>query len=161
MSKSTLNLLKKLKKINDEEADEFMQQELFPAEEKMIKDGIPTLKRNSSRPMTPMLKERFMFAGRWEDAFIDSWLSLSEMKKCPSHRATMAKVKSRIKDWDGAIIGDIDLEDLTLFGFDAEKGAETYLVWNKISKEPKVVYYHDQHENEFKDFNAYLKYITA
>lgn len=160
MSKKTIDLLDKLRRINEEEDDEYFDQCVSPPDLALIEKGIPTLEQGIFVPASGMIRARFEYAGRWEDAFLDHWLSLKEMARVPSRKKTMQRIHQRIEDWEGAVIGDVKLSELSLFGFDGTEQTETYLVWSD-KKEPSVVYYHDQHENKFPNLNAYLKYITT
>src|SRR5215813_3333467 len=41
-------------------------------------DTLPTFDRNTTRPVSPMLRDRFASAGRWQEG-IDTWLGVEEM----------------------------------------------------------------------------------
>jgi len=153
----TIAKLKKIKNLNDKFNDEdlFIQKIKKPEDIAKFK-GIPTLKKSVYKNFSKMLRDRFNFAGSWQNvALCHKWLSLSEMESVWTKKKIRSYYDLRIKYWDSCILHNYKLEDVSLFSIDLDEHEEGYLLWQKTS-EPKIVIYYGASENIYKDFNSYL-----
>jgi hypothetical protein len=114
-----------------------------------------------SRELSPMLVDRFRFAGEWVNAVgAQRWLSLRQIRA--SLRAPPIKrvIALRFKYGEQLLVSSVPRECLTLFGIDEEECEETYLLWTN-APEPKVVTYISYQEQVYKHLKAYLAFVTA
>jgi len=152
-------LLERLQEVNRvSDGDEGMAQELEPPTTDLT--DVPSLQKGVYLPLSPMVRERFRFAGSWKNAGLGQrWLSLSEMRTAWTNRSIQKQIRTRQEHWENAIVAKFPPERLALFGFDADIGDETYLAWTDTRKEPQVILYSDYDEERFKDLKACLRYL--
>lgn len=156
----TIYKLNKIKKFNEILAFERGSVQKIKKPEDISKfKGIPSLKAGVYKNFTKMLKDRFVFAGSWEDAALyEKWLSLSEMESVWSKKKLRIHYEIRLENWDDTILRTYKMEDITLFSSFSDGSDECYLLWSKKG-EPKVVLCDNTEELIFKNFDDFLDYI--
>lgn len=159
MKKDVTALLPLLKQENDREnAKRSLAQRVHPAEKAVAR--IPTLD-GKTRPMSPMLRARFAFAGRWENAVLgQTWLSTTEMGRALTTRDYKQEIALRRENWISSPVAKLSLDRLALFAADVDDQDATYLVWEAAREsdaEPKVIQFVGGSESTYKDLAAYLK----
>lgn len=146
-------LLAILRDENARERDRTRAQKIRAPEK--LPGRVPTLD-GGGRPFSPMLRARFAFAGRWENAILgQTWLSASEMARATKRAAFRKEVALRRESWTHSIVAKRPLDRLTLFAIDADDGDATYLVWGP-SAEPKVLQFAGASETLYANLAAYL-----
>jgi hypothetical protein len=131
-----------------------LAQRMRPAEP--LPKKVPTLE-GSGRPLSPMLRARFMFGGRWKNAVLgQTWLSAGDMANVKKTAPSRREVALRRESWPRSPVAKLPLEQLSLFAVDADEGDATYLVWGK-GPEPKVVEYAGASETVHRDLATYLR----
>ncbi len=159
MKKDVAALLPLLKRENDREnAKGPLAQRVHAAEPAAAR--IPTLD-GKTRPMSPMLRARFAFAGRWENAVLgQTWLSTTEMGRALTTRQYKEEIALRRENWTSSPVAKLTLDRLSLFAADVDDQDATYLVWvaaRESAAEPKVIQFAGGSESTYKDLAAYLK----
>ena len=123
---------------------------------------IPTFDPKVTRPLSPMLQDRFKLAGPINDAG-EKWLSLKDMRKAMSSGKVLKHFKSHKEHWENSAPALFAPSQLALFAVeqDAEEN-QTYLVWpsDKII-EPKIYRYFDRTEHIFENLNAFLEWACS
>lgn len=118
---------------------------------------VPTLD-GAGRPVTPMLRARFAFAGRWKNALqAQTWLSAADMGRVAKTRAWRTEVELRRENWPQSSVSKLPVARLSLFAVDTDDGDATYLVWG-TGDEPKVIEFSGGSETVHRDFQAYLQH---
>ena len=136
-------------------------QNIEPPDE--IDDGIPTLQTGVYRPPTPMIADRFRFAGRWENAQVGlTWLSLRDMQSAwidDSIRETLAVLRMHWQDSAPALHDDAEL---SLFAWEPEQRDHVYFVWRSTAAtEPRVAWYRAQREDTYDNLDAFLRFLVG
>jgi hypothetical protein len=127
-----------------------------------VPDSLPTLSPKHSRPMSPMLRERFAFAAGWENAFgATRWLSHAEMLKAAKDSRLLEGIAVIREDWDGAEIAELKPEQLAVFGHDVDQGRFTFLVWRTAAPEPEVIQYAGHEEGVYANLEEYLRWCLS
>lgn len=136
-----------------------------------VERGIPTLKKGIYRKLSPMMKERFEFYGRWVHASHGSWLDVNDMELLWSESIDEEKHEliCRIK-WQILSLRDAWLDHAySLFRDDrisvfagSDNGNECIvLLWLELEDEPELWVYDSNGEARYKDLNDYLvSYLT-
>jgi hypothetical protein len=157
-----VRLLKKLtaERSTDEYADEFPQQIDKPTS---IGKGIPTLQKNVYRQPTPMIRERFKYAGRWENPFVaNTWLSVSDMKSLWTDERAQENVQILRDYWENSAPALHSNKELSMFGMGPDDSDQLYLVWHHDKKrEPNVVWYRAQREDWYENLQEYVEFIAG
>jgi hypothetical protein len=154
VKKDVATLLALLQRENERENAKGPLTQEIRAPEKMPR-RVPTLD-GGGRPLSPMLRARFAFAGRWQNAILgQTWLSASEMARAPKTRDLVEEVALRRESWTRSLVSKLPLDRLSLFAVDVDDGDATYLVWGK-GAEPKVLELCGASEKAYKDFATYL-----
>lgn len=150
--------LAKLKAYNEaNELNAILTQVVFPPDPL---SEIPTLDRNTYRPLTPMLAARFRFGGRWENAAASQiWLGLRDMRAMLLNGDVLSQIDRRIRNWPTASLGKFSKANISLFGIDQLDDEETYLLWGG-KKEPAIAAYIGHEEKVFPNFRDYLLFLT-
>lgn len=153
-------LLEDLKKKNDSnDYNGALRQELS-LPEKEVPVQIPTLCKGIYRPISPMLRTRFEFAGNWVNAsFGHTWLGLKEMESPWTDEATIKHLEERKKFYDGHLLQNTDWSSISLFGVDLLQFEETLLLWSS-SEEPAVYAYAGYDRYLYATLENFLRVLT-
>ena len=94
------------------------EEEIGPVEQNLkkaepIKKGIPTLKKGVYRKPSPMVEERFNYAGTWQQ-IDDVWLGVSDMEKQLKKSGVQETIKAQKENWDGSAPMQFPPERLSL-----------------------------------------------
>jgi hypothetical protein len=159
----TLALLKKLSVKAESRARRYgdMRYRLDPPSEQLA-ERVPTLARDSYKPITPMLRARFEFAGCWvlpESG--KTWLTIEEMESIWNSSRILSQIEIRKQNWTDSIVARFPTNQLSLFGLDLPDYNETYLHWTETSLEPEVHSYYGAEENVYSDFREFLKHLIT
>lgn len=124
--------------------------------------GVPTLSPGQFRPESEMVRERFDFCDKWEDAPMQAlWLGLREMKEVwqPDHPARDA-IRIRRETWPDSLLSKTEDSRVTLFGLDEDLFEQVFLIWPEIeNSEPQVLAFHTNYERIFADLSAYMQWL--
>jgi hypothetical protein len=144
----------------DEYRDDFPQ--VLGRAEDQSKD-IPTLKRNTYRPASSMLKARFDFAGLWVNAQLGfHWLGLKEMRSIWRDREIRNRIDITRNYWDGSAPMRYSPDRLSLFALDPDDAGEWYLVWPEVDgPEPRLWGFSSQHESEYAHLEEYVVFLLS
>jgi hypothetical protein len=124
-----------------------------------IRKGIPTLKKGVYRKPTPMIEERFLFAGQCKIDGIYTWLGLPDMAKAWTNPRIQKQINIRRVHWEESAPQQFPPERLSLFATEPREGEEIYLVWPAgSSKEPEVWTYFGWSENKYPNLREFLKW---
>ncbi len=158
-NKTTIRLLEQLalNRRSDDYADEFPSR-YWPPEEHVTE--VPTLDQQVVKKVTPMLKARFEFCGHWKNPFTGvSWYNIVEMRSAVRDRKVRKTVNELRDYWDDSAPARFENSQLSVIF--STIGESIFLAWEKEGKEPRVYWYRDQSEEQFKDLNDYLKYCVS
>jgi hypothetical protein len=164
MATAPVRLTKLLRQLHqqrstDAYADDFPSQ---PSKPTQAPTTLPTLKRGSSQPITPLLAARFTFAGRWLHASLGmEWLAPTHLRKAYTDVQIRQQIAIRREHWDGCILAQLPPERITLFGIDRVEFAEVYLAWKRPGTEPAVHWYTGQHEYGFANLTKYVEFLLS
>lgn len=148
---------RKVRNENREDPCRILKQVISPPEP--LTD-VPALDMGVRKKLTPMLRDRFEFAGEWVNAVAaQTWLSLSRMAAILKKRSVRQQIARRTKYWSSSIVAKTPKDSLSLFAIDEVEQEESYLVWGK-RKEPGIVAYTCNDEKFFASLKAYLIYLT-
>jgi hypothetical protein len=155
------DLLDRLRRGNDEnDYGGLLRQRLGPPVS--AKKGLPTLRKNVYRPVSPMLEPRFRMAGTWDNAGVGhTWLGPVEMEKSWSAARVRKQIAIRRDHWPNSVLRRYEDECVCLFGIEMEESEETYLAWRGTDVEPLVVLYSGHEEKEFENFKTFLLYLLG
>ncbi len=146
-----------LARLRESNARDGVAQRVYPADP--VPARIPTLAAGKTWPVSPMLRARFEFAGRWVAAFLEqTWLAAGEL--APLAPALRRQVALRREHWTQSPVSKLPEDRLTLFGADRRAGDETYLVWTPGKAEPAVSYFAGASEKRHRDLRAFLEAIA-
>ena len=126
--------------------------------------GIPTLKNNYFRPLSPMLQSRFEKFGGWEESTHGDWMDVIEMEIFWESHITderlsgiVTNVNSSINNWQndaGSIFND---KRISVFAGSRYTYERIYLVWFDCIEEPELWVYDTNGEARYKDLLSYLE----
>lgn len=134
-------------------------QELLPAEP--ARAGLKTLS-GKNRTLSPMLKERFDFCGKWINANLDqNWLSVSEIDDIGGNSIAQKWILLRIDNWHHCPPANVSKDDVALFGFNPHEPEETYIVWRDGRLEPEVWRFFGSDYKKFSNINRFLEYLLG
>jgi hypothetical protein len=157
-SKVTRGLLERLRLRNEGDADHG-DQELLPADP--ASDELKTLS-GKSRRLSPMLKERFEFCGRWNNANLDQdWLSTSDIDDIGNDATAQEWIALRIENWDHCPPANVSKDDVAIFGFNPYEPEETYVVWREGHIEPEIWRFFGADYKVFSDLTRFLEYLLG
>lgn len=152
------DLLLALKKINE---DDVTNEQIIHEKYEEFRKHIYTLD-GTKREISPMLKERFEFAGKWEDAFLlQTWLSLEEINNYSNIQELVESIKLRMENWEDVPPASVGLSQVSIFGFDPFDTNETYLEWVVGEMEPKIWVFVDGYYHMFNHLENFLKYTIG
>lgn len=126
---------------------------------------IPTLKKENYREASPMLLERFNFAGAWEDSTHGDWLSISEMKylwlnesKILNERIKEIKenLLSISENWANDAISLFKSNRISVFAASNYTNERIYLIWFDDIIEPELWVYDVNGFSRFENLEYYL-----
>jgi hypothetical protein len=110
---------------------------------------VPSLMKEVFCPISPMLKIRFQYAGRWDNAVLgNTLLGLSDMKHVWDDSHALEQVQIRKDNWETSPPANFPLSQISLLGINARECEEIYLVWEDAA-EPRVVSYAGNYEYNF------------
>ncbi len=110
--------------------------------------------------LSPMLRERFAFAGRWRNAALNqTWLDLDDIdtamiETCMSREAH-AQIASRTLPWT------ISEAQVTLFGINDDTLEAAYLIWLPDREEPVICAFYGGRADLFYDFERFLEFLVG
>ena len=124
---------------------------------------LATLADHHYTPISPMLRQRFDFAGAWKNAArAQDWLSADEMKAVWSDATIQQQLSVRREHWESSVFTAHPLSRLSLFAIDRIDGNETYLLWpEEHAQEPGVVVYAGHQTHEFDDLRAFASWLVG
>ena len=124
---------------------------------------VPTLDPTVSRPVTPMLHDRFRYCGGWRHATHGDWLSIEEMQTVALGSSTDQRMKEIVEQQRGCAVdwmndaGGLFLPSrLSYFAGQDYSYERVYLLWPDDIVEPEVWAYDANGLARFRDLNAYL-----
>ncbi len=159
-NKKMARLLGRLKQMNDQEP-ELGPQVLHPATP-LLEAQILTLDEKSSISLSPMLRARFEFAGRWENANLcQTWLSLENIAEWFADTNLVEAMRLRRENWDHVPPANVASDKCAIYGFDMEEVEETYLVWRDTRQEPEVWRFVGADYKCFRDLERFLEYLVG
>lgn len=123
--------------------------------------GMATLQQGHYRPLSPMLKARFEYAGSWKEADAGhEWLDLTQIEECLRDQRVLKQIRERIQVWNESSLAKLPPSRISLFGLYRDQSEEIYLIWpNENGTEPKVLSYAGNFEAEFTNLGHYLKHL--
>jgi hypothetical protein len=153
-----INLLDSLHhKLSKYDSDEFLKQELTKPTLDIKK--IPVLKKGCYHELSPYLKVRFEYAGRWVNAGVShTWLSYDDMVNSWDDNELQELIDMRFEYYEDSIIQQYEDEDISLFAAAKDLGEETYILWDDNS-EPKILMFTAHSERLFSTFKEYLNFL--
>jgi hypothetical protein len=123
---------------------------------------ILTLQDGAYKPLSPMLRARFDFASRWEDAYLlQMWMGLNDIENYQSNDQLVRWISLRRENWETAPPASVGADQCAVFGYDPYEPDETYLVWKEGVEEPGVWQYFGAENCYFHDFERFLEYIVG
>ncbi|BDR55723.1 hypothetical protein [Xylocopilactobacillus apis] len=143
--------------MTEEEAKSDIQQRILPGS---VVDRVPTLDAAVYQAASPLLKERFLYAGSWQDIG-ETFISVNEMAELVDKPHFRNWVASMRDDWEGsapAMYPDSRLSLLSVMSQD--EGDYTLAVWNNPA-EPEIWRYSGQSEHKFKDLLAWFNWLNG
>lgn len=124
--------------------------------------GIMTLLPGHYRPLSPMLKQRFLQMGRWSDAHLSQdWLDISEVNRWPTIAPILRRLELRKENWDFIPPGSESAENCSVFAVNPFELDETYLLWTQEQEEPQVWEYFGADFKMFLNLERYIEYILG
>jgi len=148
---------RELEKIREEFGDLGTVEQIIEPPE--LVEAIPTFDPAVSRSLTPMLRERFAFAGAWTEGG-RRWLSASQMREWTSKPDIRHHHAILREHHNGSAPMRFRDDQLGLFGVDLEElGNFDYLVWGTDDGEPQVWHYRvGAPATKFRHLVNYLKW---
>jgi hypothetical protein len=135
-----------------------LQQEIHPAES--IVPKIFSLEKGIYHPVSPLLKIRFDYAGRWINAvYRNSFFSQQELNNIVDDSRIIEQVKMRQENWENSPPATLPWSQISLFGANLLDYEEIYLVWNG-QEEPSVMSYVSNCEYLFDDLGEFLLFYS-
>ena len=124
---------------------------------------VPTLDPDVRRPVSPMLRERFLFCGAWELATHGDWLSVDEMILIANNDTDDPRIAeiivykdSAALDWPNDAGGLFRPDRLSLFAGSDVTYERVYLLWVDDAVEPEVWVYDTNGNARYRDLEQYL-----
>jgi hypothetical protein len=152
------NLLKRLKKENDDDLDHG-EQLISPPDTNQKK--IKTLNNDVYRPLSPMLMARFNYCGKWTNANLEQdWLSISEIDAWEHNDRLKKWIDLRIENWDHCPPANTKKENCAIFGYNPYDPEETYLVWDD-DEEPKIWRFVGADYKVFNTIERFFMYLIG
>lgn len=153
-------LLERLRSLNEGDKSR-APQTIEPAEPP--RDTILTLNDTFSRPLSPMLEQRFKFCGTWKNAHLSQdWLGLSQIRNWRKNAKLVEWVNLSIENSYGSEPpGGVDAKDCAIFGYNPNEPEETYLVWHQGEIEPKIWSFFQGDYGLFDNLERYLEFILG
>lgn len=157
-----LDALRELNRWWDEDLGDPHEAGIAPPEP-ILAAGIPTLRARSYRAPTPMLRELYGYASRWERAFLGCSIpALSDLEQVWDESSKMHRQVFMRRDiWDWSVVGREPLDRLSLLAIDPLDMTEIYLWWPEGDPaEPRVVQYTSGEEKIYADLGELLDRMT-
>lgn len=118
---------------------------------------ISTLNKAVKRPLTEMLKSRFLFASKMV-IFEYHFFSIEEIDNCLENEDLMDTHQAYKADWEGSAPNSFPDEKLSFFGSSLGFfGDPFYLVWKNDNEEPEVWIYMGQEEQRYPNIDIFFK----
>lgn len=115
----------------------------------------------TSYPLSPMLKERFLFCSKWDNAYLSqNFLSLDEINRFPYNQLLLNWIDLRKENWDDVPPNSVGESRCSIFSFNPYEPEEIYLVWDDDNKEPKVWHYFGSDFYTFDSLERFLLFIN-
>ena len=156
-----ISLLEDYRKIRDSEVvdlgpHQINKSEPFPS------GVIKTLDVNFDKPLSPMLRERFIFCSSWLNAYLSQdWLSLDEINKWDKNSRIVEWIDLRRENsYPGEPLEDLQPRDISIFAINPHEPEEIYLTWDGDSEEPRLWHYFGAEFYTFNSFERFLLYIN-
>ena len=112
--------------------------------------------------MPLLIKTRFEFADRWQNAVLaQTWLGLHEISVSIQMPEIQKQIQRRKDNWTESPLTKYSPDRIALFGVDVEDQEETYLLWDDLSKEPKIVTYFESQEDKFDNLLEYIRHYIS
>jgi hypothetical protein len=110
-----------------------------------------------TRPLSPMLRERFEFAGTITVGG-EVWVAAGDIAAATRKRQLLGNHKARREHWENSVPMRFEDGALSLFAYDPVSQEDVvYLVWTGRAVEPELWQYHSMDEQKFRDVNAFLR----
>ena len=144
-----------MKEKNDQEKNKVLEQIILPPDP-LREPKIASLNPGRHLLMSPMLEERFRFAGNWANATLAfTWLSLIEIENAWTDNQIKRQLALRKDYWPTSVLNLCTLDKLVLFAIDIDQKDEMYLVFHGAD-EPQVVSYFGSQEKRYDNLQTYL-----
>lgn len=155
---SILDLLESLFQMNASDPEHGPQQKKKP---EIGRSQIRTL-AGTYKPLSPMLEERFLYAGAWENANLSqNWLSQSEIDDVESSDTIKRWIELRYENWSHCPPSNFNSADVAIFGVNPFEPDETYLVWRSGQVEPEVWTFFGADYHMFTNLKRFFMYYTG
>ncbi|MDO1517274.1 MULTISPECIES: hypothetical protein [unclassified Neisseria] len=123
-------------------------------------DTMPTLAKGIEKILSPLLVERFQFAGNWMDIG-EQFLGIEELKKLIASKNFQKWLRSMRENWEGSAPNLYQDDQLSVFSIiDKNNGNYSLLVWIENETEPEVWRYFGQSEQKFKNLTTYFEWLS-
>ncbi|ANF95701.1 hypothetical protein [Paenibacillus bovis] len=124
-------------------------------------DHLPTLDREVQQPISSQLRERFSYAGSWQDLgehLLDP-VQMSELMHRSHFREWITGMREHRQDSAPALYPDNQLSVLSVIS--EQDGDYTLLIWPEEPAEPQVWRYQGQQEQQFNDLADWLRWMNG
>lgn len=157
----TLKLIESYKKKRDNETVTAGNHTITPPEK--IHKKIRTLDYNFFREISPMLRERFEFCSKWENAYLSQdWLSLEEINNWKTNKTLCTWVDLRKENsYPGEPLEDHPAKNIAVYSINPHEPEEIYLIWSDDSLEPRVWHYVGADFYTYNSLERFLLYING
>jgi hypothetical protein len=150
---SVSDLLRRLWRLNQE--DGIQQSRSDPSDPT---DEIATLA--GAARLSPMLKERYAFAGTWRKAALDqNWLALEDIDAAIIR--TRASREFHARTASSAFRAELSRAQVALFGINHGTNEATYLIWAPGREEPAICAYYGGRSDLFGDLQRFLAFLVG
>jgi hypothetical protein len=123
-------------------------------------DALPTFSEHKKRDLSPMLSERFSFAGTIKDG-TETWLSQKDMTRAVISKKNLKTLESLHKNWEGSVPQKYSADQVGIFSIQPDQPENiTLLVWTDSSIEPMLVRYNGQNESKFLNLEKFLEWAV-
>ncbi len=124
-----------------------------------VATSLPTFDSNVRRELTPMLRARFGYAGKWDTAH-RIWLGVDDIGEAMQSGEVLLYHDALRDNWADSAPMRFPDDKLTLFGItDGVPENLIYLVWTNENAEPNVWVYEGMTEQKFESVLDYLIFI--
>lgn len=122
-------------------------------------DILPTFDKSVCRNLSPMLIDRFLYAGLWKSGR-DCWLGYNDIIHLIRNDDVVSVHFSLREEWEGSAPMRFSDDRLSLFGI-TEGVPENliYLVWTDICIEPEIWSYKNYMCNKFDNLEEFLTFV--